>query len=196
MGRLEPFGITVDRNERLGTPHRTCRCETDPLRCIEACIENRPIERETTVYTLYIRLSLSRLACVVYSYTAYTRYCTAYTVYNFIHPPRPLCIDDYVPVARKSECGVAVPSRTVARPAGCLVDLAVPRRRNAPASTARCPKTFTTQVRCGWHPPWLSPSAPRCWLRSHARPWPMARASMALHTHTHHYPRLEPVSPR
>ena len=64
--------------------------ETDPIArdrpVIEACIENRPIERETTVHTVYIRLSLSRLACVVYSvysYTAYTVHDTAYTVTTF-----------------------------------------------------------------------------------------------------------------
>ena len=64
------------------------RCETDPLRCIEACIENRSIERETTVYTLYIRLSLSRLACVVYS---------VYSVYSVYTIQRIQCTTLYTP---------------------------------------------------------------------------------------------------
>ena len=80
--RLEPLETAM---KRWGL-RRACQCETGPLHCIKACVENRSIERGTTVYRIYLvqrSLSFSQLACVIYSVTAiYTaKHDTAYTVY-------------------------------------------------------------------------------------------------------------------
>ena len=89
MGRLEPFGTTAETDGSWRS--RTTVREIDPSCCIEACIENRSIERE---------IALSAAPYTAAGYTAHT-HCpglavphtaiqriqdTAYTVYNFIHP--------------------------------------------------------------------------------------------------------------
>ena len=65
--------------------------EIDPLRaacCIEACIENRSIEREIAVYKLYSGHSLRRLGCAVYSvFTLYSVYKIQRIQYTTQHPP-------------------------------------------------------------------------------------------------------------
>ena len=75
MGHLEPFETSADRLQ-TDRGWRSCTTvrETDPSCCIEACIENRSIEREIALYRLYSTHSLSRPGCTLYSVYSYTRY--------------------------------------------------------------------------------------------------------------------------
>ena len=57
----------------LEIPHN-CARDADPLCCIEACMENRSIERESALYRLYSGLSLCRIQRIqrVQLYSVYT----------------------------------------------------------------------------------------------------------------------------